>query len=197
MRYLVFLLSSVVWGANLTFVGTPLKIVHASGIDVPVYAHVATDKMKLNLTGHGIREKTILIASVNVYYAASYMDQKQLEKSKTRALVLTFLRDLNSDKIRSSFTDALKENEVDVETEAMQKLFAMMAFDVKKGSQVRFIGTLGDASDTLLIELPGQTIKTEGPKLAENFWKIWFGKPADSGLKDLKELLSADLKKAP
>lgn len=190
MRYFLLLFSSVLFAHSLQFAGTPEQIVTASDVSIPVYSEVLYGpQTKLLLTGHGIREKKILIASVNVYHAASYLEGASLEKSRVRALCLTFLRDLDSGKIRSSFGDALKENGVSLESPEMQKLFALMSFDVKKGEKVHFIGVRGEKTDTIFFELAGKTLKAEGSQLVENFWKIWFGKPADSGLEALKKLL--------
>lgn len=195
MRYLFFFISSLVFASDLSFPTKPINTVTASGVEIPIFSSALyAPNTKLVLTGQGVREKSILIASVNVYHAASYLDQRSLEKSKVRLLSLTFLRDLASEKIRSSFSDALRENGIALDTPEMQSLFQLMTFDVKKGSKVNFIGLRGEKSETILFELPDKTLKAEGPSIVQDFWKIWFGKPADSGLKDLKEQLESGLK---
>lgn len=205
--FLVFSLSS--YAAKVEPIGTPMRSVSASGIEVPVYEKVGltgTSKtpVELKLTGGGVREKKVVIASVNVYLLLSYTDLnvpldagdplKSLSQSRNRLLRMTFLRDVDAEKIRNSFADALKENGVSLEDPAMKKLLDALQFDVKKGGGVELIGLRpATGMEKVQMVFPTKTIESEGKTLVSDFWKIWFGKPADGGLEDLKpRLLSLD-----
>jgi hypothetical protein len=146
----------------------------------------------------------VLITSVNVYFIQSYTDLtspldaadplKSLTQAKARALRMTFLREIEAEKIRTSFSDALKENGVSLEDPAIQAILSNLKFDVKKGGSVDIIGTKTDSgAEKLQLIFPERTVLAESQTLVTDFWKIWFGKPADGGLEDLKpRLLSLD-----
>ncbi len=193
----IFLASTVqTTGFAVEFTGKPVKTIEG----VNVYPEVKLGAEKLYLTGAGLRTKTVVIVKANVYVAAHYLDagvvldpkepMKGLAQSKNRVLHLTFLRDLTSDKIKDSFKDALKENGVDTESGAVKKIFSELNFDMKEKGTVALVGSkLADGTEQLLVEGPTQ-ILASGKGLVSLFWTIWFGKPADGGLEDLKaELL--------
>ena len=150
------------------------------------------------LTGAGLREKSIVLFSVDVYYATSYLNQKvklnekqpmdQIRKSSVRAIQLTLLRDLSGEKIRDSFKDALEENGISVETPGFKKLFEQIDGEVKERTTVTIVGyTKKDGSQGILYSLPSKTVQVEEDGIADKFWLVWFGKPADSGLEKLKQ----------
>lgn len=196
------------YSLNIDLSGEPLRRVSVSGVDIPVYENVklmGVEKapVPLKLSGGGIREKTVIIASVNVYMLLSYTDLKSLDLqdplkslggSRHRLLRMTFLRDVDAGKIRDSFADALKENDVSLEEPGIKALLSALQFDVKKGGSVEIVGSRPvGAPEKLSLVFPGKTIEAEGKTVVSDFWKIWFGKPADGGLKDLKaRLLSLD-----
>ena len=195
--------------ALLEFQGTPLKKFEESGVQVPYYAEAllkvpgATPDggAKLQSTGAGLREKKIVFVNVNVYLATSYTDGPSkiadaplegLKKSKFRAIQLTLLRDLDADKIRDAFKDSLESNSVDLKSPGISALLAQISFDVKKGDTITFAGYQNaDGSQGVTYEANGRTSRANGKGLADEFWSIWFGKPADGGLERLKKALTA------
>jgi hypothetical protein len=196
-------------GALLEFQGTALKQFDESGVKVPYYPEARlklpqgapAEGVRLQATGAGLREKKIVILNVNVYLATHYADVgpklgaeplSVLRQAKYRALQLTMLRDLDAEKIRGAFADSLKENSVDPKSPGMASLLNQISFDVKKGETITFAGhTLADGTQSVVYELQGRTFQAKGPGLADDFWSIWFGKPADGGLERLKKALSS------
>jgi len=192
----------------LEFQGTPLKKFEESGVQVPYYPEAVLKLpgvtpeggAKLQSTGAGLREKKIVFVNVNVYLATSYMDGpaklaeeplETLKKAKFRAIQLTLLRDLDASKIRDAFKDSLESNSVDPKSPGMSALLAQISFDVKKGDTITFAGYQNaDGSQGVTYEAQGKTSKASGKGLADDFWSIWFGKPADGGLERLKKALT-------
>jgi len=154
----------------------------------------------LKLTGAGKRVKKIVLIKVDVYAAAHYIDPVAklsaadpltgIREAKAKALHLTFLRDVDAEKIRNSFSDALKENKVDLESPMMKLAFSKLTFDMKKGQSVSLLGLKKEGDrEVLHFESPAGSFQIEGPGAASEFWKIWFGEPEDSGLEKLKAAL--------
>lgn len=202
MKYLagILLWSALGYGAILELKGSSGKTL-ADKIAVAPEAAVtiagAPALPKLVLTGAGVRKKKIVLVKVSVYAAASYLDSsvklnqqnpmESMRKAKAKALHLTFLRDIDSEKIRSSFGDALKKNNVDLENPAIKKALAVLDFDVKEGQTLSLVGyKKNETTDALVFETPGGPVTLEGPDVSSLFWQIWFGIPEDSGLENLK-----------
>ena len=109
-------------------------------------------------------------------------------------LRMTFLRDLPGQKVADSFKEGLEANKI--RTRSMSpELAAVMSevASIKKFTkdEAYSITALWKANQvTLLLEDSMQIKAFNGsPALAENILSIWFGKPADSKLKDLKVAL--------
>lgn len=151
-----------------------------------------TDGATLNLTGWGLREKRILFFDVDVYVASSFANKPgaQWKDSTLRAIELLMLRDLSGEKVRSSFADTLKENDVDLTEAPVKKLLDQMKFDVAEGTRITILGyKKKDGTQGVIYQMPGRSQQVEGPRIADQFWSIWFGKPADGGLERLKKAL--------
>jgi hypothetical protein len=157
--------------------------------DVPVFKEAKWKGKKLLLTGAGTRVKKVVLVKAKVYVAAHYTDEaKPVVESSTRAMHLTFLRDVDAEKIRSSFTDSLKENGVDPENSAVKHILSALTFSMKDKGTLTLIGETGPGREILTLEGP-TTTRAESKDVVTSFWKIWFGKPADGGLEDLQEEL--------
>jgi hypothetical protein len=188
--------------ALLEGVGTPAQTLEGVKIYPEAKVKIGPRTVDLKLTGAGLRKKKVVIINAKVYVAASYIDSpkgldpkdpmKGIVASKVKALQLTLMRDLSAEKIRDSFRDSLASNQVDVKNPAIERTFAKITFDVKEGSTITLVGyeKAGGGSQVVTWELPGLTITDEAPGLADMFWKIWFGNPADGGLEKLKAELS-------
>jgi len=205
---LPWLVSSHVYGAILSFKGQPVQWVEASDQKIPVYSEVSLDVastprppvLKLYLTGAGVRVKKVVLLRVKAYVATSYVENPSLVrretpleglgKNRVKAIQLTFVRNVDAGKIRSSFKDSLEANGVDISNPVIQKVFNQLTFDMPEKSTMTLVGFQKDPkTDILVFEVPNGTFVTEGEHLVSTFWKIWFGEPADGGIAELKQEL--------
>lgn len=152
----------------------------------------------LSLTGAGIRVKKVLMFQANVYVIRSYAELPAktpvtvdaVLASPSRALDLTFLRDLSQSQIRESFAKALELNGVSVADAEIQEFLAFVAQDVKEGERLEMFAERTGEGETLWLEVGQRHAKVKGKHVAESVWKIWFGDTGeDSGLAELKARL--------
>lgn len=186
--------------------GKPARVFDESGVKVSVFPEVhptaaGVTTPKLFLTGAGVRRKKFALFNVNIYIVSSYTDTVQklpaedpmsaLDRNKVKALQLTFLREVSGDIVRKAFVESLKSNGADPESPALAAILNKLDMPMPKGSNLTLLGYQNGKNETLVFETPnGKTLTTEGPGVASQFWKIWFGKPADSGLENLKPELT-------
>lgn len=201
--FFVLIASTQLYAGIAEFAGTP-KSVTASGVTVQVFPEAALNtgeqKINLKLTGFGIRKKPVFFTKVNVYVAASYLDDvskvnleqplASIKDAKARVMQLTFLRNLSGAEIRQSMEEALILNDVDVNSAAFQTFFNSFNFDISAG-QVMTVATFnkGGNLENVTIEVPTTRFSTEGNFVGLDLWKGWFGIPADDGLKELQPQL--------
>lgn len=202
--------------ALISYPLSPDKVVSGGDLQVPVHDEVEIQvdgkPQRLHLTGAGVRKKKVLIFTGDVYVAASYLNKaggftKQfgegldvIKKAQSRAMILTFLRDVKAGQMRDAFKDALKENGVDMEKPpaAIKELFEKLTFDLPKKSTLSIVSNSSDpAEDVVLFEGPTEKFTLRGPKLAVTLWSMWFGTPADDGLGDLKSELMGSVSPEP
>ena len=174
--------------------GTPKKI---SGVSVAPDAKITLDgaTSAVKLSGAGVRRVVFPL-----YVAASYVeDLTTLRRAKTklegvnaqkaRVIRLTMLMPLKADKVRASFTSALRLNDVDVESEPFKSVLAGWDKDLKTRDSATIVAVeKQDGTQVLVFELPGKSMRFEGKKLADQMWTVWFGR-GDSDLEALGELL--------
>ena len=201
------LFSSFSQAALVEFTGAPVRTLEVSGHKVPIYSEAvvrvgkSASPRKLKLTGAGVREKKILVVSANVYVLTSYTDSDPkvfaknpsttIQEGQTELLQMTLVRDLSADKIKDSFTDALEENQVPVDSKPIKALFSQLVGDQKEGNVISIVSVKGEkGEETLTFDASGKPFSVSGPRLGADVWKIWFGKPADSGLEDLQKELT-------
>lgn len=162
----------------------------------------------LKMVNHGIRKKKVFgLATVKVYvlefFAAepNQLDKTEegilnsLKKAKAVELKLTMARDLSGTKITDSFKEALEHNGLDINnlskemSELLKELSAVKEF--QKGQAFSLLATWKDSAATLFIRRPDGSIKTiTGPEaFVTDLFAIWFGKPSDDKLADLKKSL--------
>jgi hypothetical protein len=179
-----------------------------SGVKLSKAASVKVDQYNVNLTqvGAGLRTKKVLIANVKVYTAEVFVSEPQtvvktdadllasVAQSKTAVVQLTFLRDVEADKVQVSFRDALVANNIDINSAEVKSLFAAMVAggEAKTGKTMTFATNKNaDGTETLYYEdNSGKVSTVVGKDLTKNIFSMWLGIPADDGLKTLKaELL--------
>jgi len=204
---LLLLVSASVQGAPV--LETRGKEVDRLG-EVPIFAEAVTHTGKplvLGLTGAGIRQKGFAFIQLDVYALASYVDKPSaldpnsplpgLAKSAGRALQLTFLREVSGKKVHSAFAASLEANGVAVEGE-MLRLVDTISVTFPERGQLNLVGISAEPGKQILTaEYPGGTVTVQSPSLVDDFWKIWFGKPSDGGIEDLKAALVSRLGTAP
>lgn len=178
-----------------------------SGVKLSKAASVKVDQYNVNLTqvGAGLRTKKVLVTNVKVYTAELFVSEphvvvkKEAEllssvaSSKTAVVQLTFLRDVEADKVQVSFRDALVANNIDINSAEVTKLFSYMVAggEAKNGKTMTFITNKNsDGTETLYFEdTNGAVNSVVGKDLTKNIFSMWLGVPADDGLKKLKEEL--------
>lgn len=162
----------------------------------------------LKMVNHGIRKKKVFgLATVKVYvlefFAAepSKLDKTEdgiltsLKKASAVELKLTMARDLAGTKITDSFKEALEHNGLDVNnlskemSELMAELSSVKEFE--KGQAFSLLATWKDTTATLFVKRPDGSIKTitGSEAFVTDLFAIWFGKPSDDKLADLKKSL--------
>ncbi len=162
----------------------------------------------LKMVNHGIRKKKVFgLATVKVYvvefFAAdpSKLDKTEdgilnsLKKAGAVELKLTMSRDLAGSKITDSFKEALEHNGLDISAlskemnDLMTELSSVKEF--QKGQSFSLLATWKGINATLFIKRPDGSIKTitGNETFVTDLFAIWFGKPADDKLLDLKKTL--------
>ena len=162
----------------------------------------------LKMVNHGIRKKKVFgLATVKVYvvefFAAdpSKLDRTEdgisssLKKAGPVLLKLTASRDIAGNKISDSFKEALEHNGVNINdlSKEMSELMTELSSvkELEKGQSFSLLATWKDSSSTLFIKRPDGTIKTitSNEGFVKDLFSIWFGKPTDDKLADLKKAL--------
>ena len=200
----LFLVSSLCFGSVVEMKGTPTNI-DISGTPMKVYPEAtlttAAGASNLKLTGYGIRQKSVAFVKVNVYLATSYVDEgtklnnsspiDSLKDAKGRVIVLDMLRTMTAQDIRAAFEEALDVNGVDINSKAVQSVFAKFQGDLYAGDRILLASYPGERNlETLMIELPKTNISETANFLGLDFWKIWFGEPVDELMGELKAKLT-------
>lgn len=159
----------------------------------------------LESVGAGLRTKKVILIHVNVYVGEMFktpgisLDKAPdkiisslLEQPKA-AMQLTFLRDVDSEKVMHSFQEALEKNKADLKSVALKTLLEKVAQggEVKKGQTLTFlVQKNGDKDHTLVFENnKSEIVEVSGSDSVKSILQMWFGEPADSGVQKFKEEL--------
>ena len=160
----------------------------------------------LKAVSHGIRKKKLFaLLPVKVYYA-EFLAAKPEALVKTESEVLgslkaagpvqlrlTMLRDLPAKKISGSFVDALKANNVAVDSGEMATVMGHISGmpEFKQGEIFSIAGQISGDKGFLYLQKPnGEIITVQGSAtIVEHMFSIWFGKPVDDKLAELKKEL--------
>ncbi len=168
------------------------------------------DKAAVNLkaVSHGLRKKTVFgLVSVNVYIMELLAANPEkfikdeagilgsLQAAGPLSLRLTFLRDLSGEKISTSFKDGLAANGIDTKNlskelnQVLKEITNFKEFSENNTFSITVSWT-GETATVYLVAEGAKIVSINGPKaFAEQLLSIWLGKPADSGLRDLKKAL--------
>ena len=108
-------------------------------------------------------------------------------------LRFSFLRDMPASKVIETFKEGLEANKISVRhmsAELEQFLNEIKAIgDFKKTSEFSVTTAWKDHKTTILLERPDGEIKTIAgtEEMANQLFSIWFGKPSDPKIKQLKQ----------
>lgn len=167
---------------------------------------IEKDTFNLKAVSHGIRKKKLFaLLPVKVYYTEFLAAKPEaLVKTASEALAslkaagpiqlrLTMLRDLPAQKISDSFIDALKANGVAIDSGDMKIVIDHISKmnEFKQGEIFSIAGYTKDDKGWLFLQKPtGEIITVAGSsQLVEQMFSIWFGKPVDDRLAELKKEL--------
>lgn len=167
---------------------------------------IDTTKQELNKVSHGLRKKAVFgLVPVRVYVLellatnASKLDKtedgflKSLPASGPVMLHITFLRDLPGTKISDAFKEGLESNGIKTLTPELEKVLKEISEikEFKKNESFSIAVNWKDKEATVYMQQTGGEIKSVSgaAEFAENFLSIWFGKPSDGRLGDLKKSL--------
>jgi len=167
-------------------------------------------EVAMKKVSHGLRRKNVFgLLTVNVYVIQLLAavpeklvkdEQKFLESLQTAGPVqlhLTFSRDLPGEKISASFKEGLEVNGVKTDDKSISSELATIMRELnnikefKKGQSFAITFTWASDNATVYLTDPNaRIISVTGPKaFANDLLSIWFGKPGDSKLADLKKTL--------
>ena len=204
MKFTLFaialLVSSVSFAQILKVQAGPEKM---EGVALASSANTS-DGQKLQFVGAGLRNKKVVMMNVRVYVGQLFVaDTAKFKKNSAEALKsvseaspvavqLHFLRDVDAEKVQSSFKDALEANKVDLKkSEVIKFLDAVKTGgEAKKASTMTILGAKkSDGSEVITYEdsnLKATTV-SGGPGFIQDIFSIWLGHPSDDGVAKLKE----------
>lgn len=163
-------------------------------------------KSELKKVSHGLRKKAVFgLVPVRVYVLellasnATKLEKtedgflKSLQASGPVLLHITFLRDLPGAKISEAFKEGLESNGIKTLSPELEQVLKEISEikEFKKNEAFSIAVSWKDKGATIYMQPTGGEIKTVagGAEFAENFLSIWFGKPSDGRLGDLKKSL--------
>lgn len=186
----------------LHLIGKP-TMVTVDNYSIPVYPSMSVDTTdttySLGLTGYGIRQQTVVIVTVNVYLAASYVTQEQLpigsdvlrklSQAPVKILQMTLVRDVSGDQLKSALSDALIANDIDPEDPSLVSLFSPLSNGLTAGETTLTIAYSTSSMDTVISVTPKQSQTVSRAGMGMDLWKMWFGVTPDSESLALKNAL--------
>lgn len=168
--------------------------------------NIENQTRKLDFIAAGLRQKKVLFVQVKVYIAELFASDgskfihsqsealNSLELSPTIAMRLHFLRNVDAEKIQTSFREALVANGVALDSPAIQTFLAAASAGgaVDNGNSLTIVTQKNpDNSETVTFENAKGEIKLikSNTGLSKQILSIWLGTPADDGIAKLKEEL--------
>ncbi len=173
-------------------------------------ATLGVDKVSTILVpvSHGLRKKAVFgLVPVRVYVMqllSAKPDQlvksdegflKSLKLASPILMQITFLRDLPGSRISEAFKEGLESNKINSQnrTEALDQVLSEISNikEFKKSETFSIAITWKQDQARIDLEQPGSEVKTisGSNEFAEQFLSIWFGKPSDGKLGELKKSL--------
>lgn len=165
---------------------------------------LSKDGHKLTFMGAGLRTKKVVLVNIKVYVgellaaAPENFNKKSPLSTLTEAaplmMKLHFLRDVDAKTVQSSFKEALKANQVNLnKTEVEKFLLAVQSGgEAKKNKSLNiFAVKKADGTETLIYEdAEGKSATIDGGSgFIRDIFSIWLGTPSDEGVAKLKSEL--------
>lgn len=197
MKFKILALAGVLAGliSSTSFAQTQLEGVTLST------AGLTKDGQKLQYVGAGLRNKKVVLVNVRVYVGEFFVGdtakfsktdaQKTVTSASPALIQLHFLRDVDAEKVQSSFKEALEANKVDLNKPEIQKFLDAVKTggEAKKGKMLSILGVKkGDGSEMITYEDSNSkaTTVSGGAGFIQDIFAIWLGNPADDGVAKLK-----------
>lgn len=181
------LLISAKGQANLLTNSNPGKVFEKVQTYNKVQTSIRGTTEDLTLVGAEIRTKKIVV-HINVYVGEFFKNET------TQAMRLTFLRDVDSNRIMEAFKSSLEVNKVDIKAapvEAFLKAVDKSGESVKNSTLIIMGFAKDETTDTVVFQnSKGQPTQIDGPKgFAQQIFSIWLGTPSDDGLIKLQKAI--------
>jgi hypothetical protein len=146
---------------------------------------VSVDGKDLVLNGIGIRKATFL--KIKVYYGALYLEAKSkdtnvfLASSSPKQIVMHFVHDVDSKKLRDAFIEGMEAANKNHETFKSQlEKFNSYIGDMLKDDKI----VINFLADGVVVSAKGKTSeKIMGADFSKALLSIWFINPRDEDLK--------------
>jgi len=166
-------------------------------------ASVGDRTHSLKLVGAGLRFKKVAFIKAKVYVGELFADAPEkvsksagevlgsLDGQKAVAVRMTFLRDVDGEKVSGGFKDGLEENKVSLSDPAVRMFLEAVKLggEAKEKTSLTVLGEkLAGGKEAVTYEgSSGKVVTVTGePGLVRNVFSIWLGKMSDSGLENLK-----------
>ena len=173
------------------------------GVKLCAGAQLNASPISLGLVGAGLRYKKVAFIKAKVYVGEFFADSPakivktsdgalaSLAAEKVVALRMTFVRDVDGEKVSNGFKEALEENKVKLDSaEVKQFLEAVTGGGAVKDKQsLTVVGDKRGAKETVSYEnAAGKLVSITGNAgFVHDIFSIWLGKIDDSGLENLKD----------
>lgn len=140
----------------------------------------------LKLVGAGLRSKKLGFLKFKVYVAEYFKSEN------SQMIRLTFLRDVEAEKVEGAFIDSLKANSIDLNSAPIKSFLSAVkkASKATEKSTMTIMGFKKDSStDSIIFEdAKGQSARIDAPAgFVNNIFSIWLGKASDEDLAELQK----------
>lgn len=167
-------------------------------------AKLADRSYNLKLVGAGLRYKKVALFKADVYVAELFAESADkftkteagaldsAAAQKAVALRMTFLRDVEGEKVAGSFKDGLEENKIPLDSPNVKAFLEAVKSggESKKGSTLVVLGEkLAGGKEAVSWENGSGKVTTISGDAGfiRTIFSLWFGKLDDSGLESLRD----------
>jgi hypothetical protein len=173
-----------------------------------------TDASSPNLTRitQGLRQKKVVFAWFSVYAAQIFSSAPKPDFSSVESLKgsltqnlpaivsMTFVRDVEIEKIIEGFTEVFSANKMDATKVPYRDFLSALkrSGDIKDMQKFYFVFSSAENKSSFSVQTDGKEIfslKNQMPEVVNSFFNMWLGSAPDSGLEQLQgQFLKHDAK---